>query len=302
MNAIRRILCPSDFSDFSRRGLEHATALAAWFGAEVTCLYVHPVMASLSALSSGGLGPVPVEPPPDSLYADELREFVAPARAKGIKTETVVAEGNAAAQILNHARWLPADLIVMGTHGRGGFERWVLGSVTEKVLRKAECPVLTVSRRARKTPASGRAPFGKIVCAVDFSTPSEKAVEFAVSLAREEQAKLILVHAVESLPETDLRHMPSFDLSAYRRDTEEFMRARLYEVLSNGDREAVRAEEVLAWGRAYPVILQVAAERDADLIVMGVHGRNPLDLMMFGSTTHHVVRAADCPVLTLRAS
>lgn len=302
MNPIQKILCPSDFSDFSRRGLEYAAALAAWYGAEITCLYVHPVMAAIGALSSGGLGPVPVEPPPEAFYEEEIKRFVEPLKARGLRTDTAVAEGNPAAQILSQARWLPADLIVMGTHGRGGFERWVLGSVTEKVLRKAECPVLTVSQRTLKMPAAGRAPFSKILCGVDFSPSSQRAVEFAVSLAIEGHARLFLVHAVEALPETELRHTPTFDLQAYRRSAEEFLGKKLSEVLSNGMRENVRAEEILVWGRAYREILRVASEKDVDLIVMGVQGRSPLDLMMFGSTTHHVVRAADCPVLSIRGA
>src|SRR5262245_58717603 len=145
MIRIRRILCPTDFSEYARRALHQAVPVAQWYEASLTALHVLP-----AALPVDGVFPFPLAPiVHEGVRARvdrELEEFVAPARAAGIPAETAVREGTPVAEILNLARRLPADLLVMGTHGQGGLERLVLGSVTESVLRRAPCPVLTGAR------------------------------------------------------------------------------------------------------------------------------------------------------------
>src|SRR5439155_13561294 len=108
-------------------------------------------------------------------------------------TETVITEGRADRRILEHAASLPADLIVLGTHGRSGFEHLLLGSVAEKVLRQARCPVLTVP------PKSGAAPplYKRLLCPVDFSEPSIRALRFALSIAQESGPHVTVLHAFE---------------------------------------------------------------------------------------------------------
>ena len=96
-----------------------------------------------------------------------------------------IGEGNTAAEVVARASAMPSDLIVMGTHGRAGFERVVLGSVTEKVLRRAPCPVLTVPRNVADAVPAPPVLFTRIVCAVDFSDCSIHALNYAMSLAQE---------------------------------------------------------------------------------------------------------------------
>ena len=102
--------------------------------------------------------------------------------------------GNPVREILHVAASLPADLIVMGTHGASGFEHLVLGSVTEKVFRKAGCPVMTVPPRAHATSVL---PFKQLLCAIDFSESSPAGVELAVSLAQDAGAGLTIVHVIQ---------------------------------------------------------------------------------------------------------
>ena len=106
----------------------------------------------------------------------------------------MVESGYPVRHILARAAALPADLVVMGTHGRSGFERLVLGSVTEKVLRKAPCPVMAVPPPAVTV---GKLPYGRLLCPVDFSDSSEAALRFACSIAEEADARLTIVHVFD---------------------------------------------------------------------------------------------------------
>jgi nucleotide-binding universal stress UspA family protein len=141
MIEIRRILCPIDFSDFSRRALDHAVAIARWYEATVTALHVF----SPAPVAAFGPGPVAFEPivltavDREQLLAD-TEAFAKTGSATSATIEAVVREGYTAAEILEQAASMEADLLVIGTHGRSGFERLVLGSVAEQVLWKANCP------------------------------------------------------------------------------------------------------------------------------------------------------------------
>ena len=212
-----------------------------------------------------------------------------------------VVEGRVVAELLARARSWPADLIVMGTHGRGGFERWVLGSVTEKVLRQAPCPVLTVPPPATGVHPEGSVLFRRIVCPVDFSPASLAALSHALRLAEESCAELHVLHVVEWLAEEDpTAHISGFDVPEFRRHLRRDAEARLSK-LDPRRRRATGASRTSSsrGGRPWREILRVAEEQDAEIVVMGVRGRNPVDLALFGSTTHHVVRGARCPVLVV---
>ena len=140
-------------------------------------------------------------PTPDDLEASAgVGEAFRRVRGRGgLPLEFEIGQGDAAVEILERSSALPSDLIVMGTHGRHGFDRLVLGSVTEKVIRKARCPVMTVPPgTAEAVPASPL--FKRILCAIDFSDASLKALDHAMSLAEEADAHLTLAHVVEVTP------------------------------------------------------------------------------------------------------
>jgi len=298
---ISRVLCPIDFSETSRHAIEQAAAIAGWYRAQLTVLHVYsPVFM-----------PVPMLPAPGDRVADselervrgEARAFLDASPSAGVDVDLTLAVGSAAAQILDRAAALPADLIVMGTHGASGFEHAMLGSVTEKVLRRATCPVLTVPPRAHVT---SRLPFRRIVCAVDFSEWSSAALVLAASVAQESGASLALVHVLEwpwdEPPPPVFSAWPEHAaaLSEFRRYLVTSATNRLESIASEVADDRSVATVHVAHGKPYVQLLRVAADLDADLIVLGVHGRNPIDLAVFGSTTNQVVRRATCPVLTLR--
>jgi nucleotide-binding universal stress UspA family protein len=228
----------------------------------------------------------------------ELLKFVGETANATPRPQLLVRSGPAAATVLGYAVENNTDLIVLGTHGRTGFERFMLGSVTEKVVRKATCPVLAVPRSASESPQ--RPLFGRILCAVDFSPASDRAAQYALSLAQEAKGHVTLLHVVEWLPDASFAKYPGFDVDHFRKSLLADARART---------EALVPEEARAWcevdtrvvcGKPYQEILRIARNDDADLVVLGVHGHGPIDRMLFGSTPQQVVRQAECPVLTIR--
>ena len=213
-----------------------------------------------------------------------------------MKADAIVDDGAPAAGILARAASMSADLLVMGTHGLGGFERFVLGSVTEKILRKARCPVLTVPPPAETTAAL---PYKRLLCPVDFSASSLAALEFAFSLAKEADAHLTILHVFDWPPDEEL-FVEAFDASRFRDLVQEGVRGRLDALVTDDVRLWCSPETKVDYGKPYRRILESAERESADLIVIGVRGRNPVDLALFGSTANQVVRRASCPVLTLK--
>jgi nucleotide-binding universal stress UspA family protein len=206
--------------------------------------------------------------------------------------EAAVCEGHVPDSILAFAVSHQIDLIVMGTHGRHGFDHLLLGSVTERVLRKARCPVLAVRRPARDFVAPSDAVeavhLHKIVFATDFSEHADHALGYALSLAQEYEAELTLLHVLEDIP-------PSWDLSAVSADVVE----RLEKSIPQEARDWCRIKSRLRVGRSYQEIVRFALINGVDLVILGVRGRNALDLALFGSTTHRVIHQAPCPVLAI---
>lgn len=304
MIEIARILCPIDFSDFSRRAFDHAVALARWYGSTITLLHVYS-SAPVAAYAPGSpMHPAVALTPTDrEAILAAMRRFAEEEVGPTATLEYEAREGAVASEILAAAD--ASDLIVMGTHGRSGFERLLLGSITERVLRKAVCPVLTVPRRTPDAVPSAPALFTNILCATDFSDCATHALNHAMSLAQEASARLTVLHVVEVLPEwprdTDgaIRARPR-DMEAYVAEIEQEREERLRAAVPESVRMYCTVDTVLARGAAYREIVRVAAERRSDLIVLGIHGRGATDLLFFGSTTQHVVRQASCPVLTVR--
>lgn len=295
MRQIKTILCPVDLSDVSHSAIDHAVLMAGWYDAEITALHVYnPLVIPSADFTLDGVVPTPAMTDDEvAQVREQVRAFFN--RAGAVDIDVQIDSGRPANRILERAGSLPADLIVIGTHGTGGFEYLVLGSVTEKVLRKATCPVMTVPPHGRTT---GKLPFKRLLCPVDFSDSSLAALDFAFSLAQGGEAELTLLHVFEWPAEVTSAF---FNIAAYREEVERDASARLQLLIPLSINEWCRPTTRVVHGKAYREILGAATEDGADLIVMGVHGRNALDLMLFGSTTNQVIRRATCPVLTLRA-
>ncbi|MGC4081059.1 MAG: universal stress protein [Vicinamibacterales bacterium] len=168
--------------------------------------------------------------------------------------------------------------------------------MTERVVRTARRPVITVPPPSEST---SKLPFKRVLCGVDFSEPSMAAVHYAVSLAKESDSELTLLHVLEFPNEEPADVTLPFDMGAYRAAVQEEFDAASSTLLTEDVRTFCNPTTKLAHGRPYEQILDTAGSMQADLIVLGVHGRNAVDLMLFGSTTNQVIRRVTCPVLTL---
>lgn len=300
MIGLRRIICPTDFSDNARLALDQAIMLARWSGASITVMHVAESLPPLPVETHAalpGLGPLAAD-----LRANlekELGQFAARATQRGVRVETMLSHGDPADEILRGVEEHGADLLVMGTHGRSGFRRFMLGSVTEKVLHLSHCPVLTLSGEAVVTTAPEGPPFSRILCAIDFSDASTAAMRTSLELAGKIGARLALVHVVELLPDWEIRERTHFDIPEFGRYLENDAREMLRDLVPAEVREKAGVELMVVRGRPHREVLRIATEMKTDLIVMGVQGRGAMDLMIFGSTTRHVVREARCPVLTI---
>ncbi len=287
MLILSRILCPVDRSDIAKRALRYAFRLARQHGARLRVLHVvEPgIVVGDSEGASAGL-------PADVLAAaeEDIGWLVASVVDTEVEMDTVVRDGPVARTILREARDDGASLIVVGTHGRGGFERLALGSVTEKLLRKASCPVLVVPRGdGADMPLAAQ----RVVCPTDFSAPAAAALDYARVMATATSAALSIVTVVEwPFGETTGEDA----VAALRRSLEAEAASKLQAAIVDG---GPPTETTVLYGKPWKEIVAFTRAQRAGLIVMGVAGRGAIDLAVLGSTTHHVVREAPCPVLVV---
>jgi nucleotide-binding universal stress UspA family protein len=301
MLEIRQILVPCDFSDSSRQALDRAATLARWYDAEITLLHVVPLWPTMSEFPPY-VNPISLETTTHDQLARELKGFAEPVVQAWVDVHYLVRNGDPTDTILTVADEIGSDLVVMGTHGRRGFDRWAVGSVTEKVLRRSACPVLAIRLGADVPIPAGVAPFKRIVCGLDFSKVSREALDYALALAEEADAQLTLVHVVEWQHATDALLAPEAGGPNYQEYVERIARQEIDKAVPAAARDWCRLEKLVVAGKAHAEILRIAEERKAQLIVLGIHGASALNVMLFGSTARHVVRDAPCPVLTVRSS
>jgi nucleotide-binding universal stress UspA family protein len=297
MTAFTHILCPVDFSDFSRHALDHAVALARQHSARLTALYVvPPVQTTYPAIGLGAYVPYAYTIDDLKEFQRALERFVADV---GYPVAAVSVEALVVDEILKRAAELPADLIVMGTHGRSGFDRLLLGSVAERVLAKAPCPVLTIPRRAPDTAPSGPLTFRNVLCPIDFSPSSLAALKYAEGLVTAD-TQLRVLHVAERLPSWQLVPAVATGAPDDPLVVLQEARKRVHRVVPAAWQRTGQVLEMVTEGDAGDQILDTARAERIDLIVMGAHAGKS-GLLGFGSTTHDVLRGATCPVLTLKA-
>jgi len=221
----------------------------------------------------------------------QLHRFTQQYSAGRLQPELIVDQGNAPRSILSFAQKENMESIVMGTHGRSGFDRLVLGSSTDRVIRKAACPVLVVSNAAQKAldvEPDRRHRLSRILYCTDFSHNSEQGLGYAISLAAEYKAELALFHVTGKPPDVS----KAYAIVAAR--TQE-----LDKLVSETERENLNVRSAVRFGKPYEEIVRYANEEQADLIIMTARGGDAVDRAVFGSTTYRVIQLGPCPVLAI---
>jgi nucleotide-binding universal stress UspA family protein len=293
---IKLILCPIDFSEFSVTAYQHALSVAEHYRAKLVAQHIVELWRHPAAdfVASAGLYEEYSQALRES-GKEQLKEFVKKHTNDEIQPELVVQTGVAADSILSFAQLQKADVIVMGTHGRRGFDRLMLGSVTDRVMRTAPCPVLVASKPPQGSVAVGKERghvhhLSRILFCADFSENSEGALKYAISATAEYDAELTLLHVVEGVPS--------------QAETEEAMAAaaeRLDKLIPLEGRKTLKIKTAVRIGKPYAQIIQLALETQIDLVTMGVRGRGALDVAVFGSTTYRVMQLGSCPVLAVHS-
>jgi nucleotide-binding universal stress UspA family protein len=276
--SIRKILLATDFSEASVGALPYARAVAAHHDSEV---YVVNVAGS-------GIFPVLAAKDQERILAESqlmMRPFLQSALAEGPRWKSLIKGGDAAQVIGELARELKVDLLVLGTNGRRGLKRFVLGSVAEEIFRVVPCPVLTIGPKARRqVPQETR--LSNVLFATDMTATSLDALPLASQLAQTYSTTLTVLHVVR-----------------VNKDIES-AQSRLAAMLQEVPLGAVQVEPLVRAGAPAETILNVAAEKKTELIVLGVRHGGSWDRAAThapGPVAYDVVAQASCPVLTLRS-
>jgi nucleotide-binding universal stress UspA family protein len=201
--------------------------------------------------------------------------------------EVLMAEGDVAESILECACKRHIDLIVMGTHGRSGLSKMLLGSVAERIFRHSAIPVLTLGPYVHHKPAFGAK---HILAPVDFTPASRESAKYACRLARQHNSELVLLHVVEH-PD----NQAVADIECLKRSVEQSLAE-----LVQREIEPDKVKTIARIGRVVPTVLSVAAECKADLMVLGVHTYPGLINRFRWQVAYDLVRQAACPVVTVR--
>jgi nucleotide-binding universal stress UspA family protein len=286
--SLKNILFATDFSPAAEAALPYAIGLAQRYGGTVHGLHVrfpatYPVVGpeAMPQIMEAAEEQAKIE-------AQQLHTMLA-----GVPHEVSVAEGEVWPTISEIARKEKTDLIVIGTHGRTGVTRALLGSVAEEIFRRAAPPVLTVGPHVSKD-TERRLEMKEILYATDFSRESLEALPFAVSLAQEHQARLTLLHVVTPPEVGELVHAEQYA---------ESIRRRLQALVPAEAEPWCEPNFMVKHGPEADKIMEVANALGADLIVLGVRGAEGAmgaATHLLQSIAHRVVTQARCPVLTVR--
>lgn len=290
MLPISRILAPVDFSDRCLGMMAYVSAMARTYGAEVTLLHIVPPFYGIPPTGLSGPAMIPVSPTILENKTKELEAF-AVRELQGIPVRRQVYQGDMVAQIVDFARAEQASLIAMPTHGYGVLRRFLIDSVTAKVLHDVPCPVLT-GVHIPERPAPQKVSFSHILCAVDLGPQSHEVLRWASRLASDFGAKLGIVHAMSALnPGVTLLLSPDFEM-----EMEKPVRAALEQLQSGVGAEsaAIYIEE----GDAPKTVSAAAKSAGADLLVIG-RGTVEDESGRLRTNAYAIIRQSPCPVISI---
>jgi nucleotide-binding universal stress UspA family protein len=298
--SIRNILVPIDFSDMSIQAIKGARRLARRFGAKIHLAHVRQVdYAAAFAAPAPPFAPFSVMTYEQDGEKRVLNELNALARESGVSSAIchVLGGGPAFDEICRVAQKIPADLIVMPTHGRTGLKHVFLGSTAERIVQHSPYPVLVTRGSTLQSKNGSRYRINTILVPVDFSSCAREGLDYAIRFADEFGARIILLHATslgyiyltEGRAIYEVRRLQQ----AARENAERQMR-KLVRTTKFG---RVKYETAFSDGSPALDICAFAKDHDVDLIIASTHGFTGLKHVLLGSIAEQVVRHATCSVL-----
>ncbi len=286
------VLVPTDGSECARVGARHGVRIAREFDATVHAVHALDTGAGLRSLDlpPSGQGRDQQRAAGEQILSDVAQlgdEF-------GVTVTTDLLEGDPAKTITDTLVDDGIDFVAMGTRGRSNLERHLLGSVTERVVRTSPVPVLTVRSETEPSIPVGQG-YTDVLLPTRGGEGSELAVEHAASIAARFDATLHAMYVVDVRSQAAKHDI--YDLEAL---VDELKTAVTDTVLDRADAAGVDARAVVQQGTPHSAIQRYADSTGIDLMIMGTHGRGPVEQFLLGSITERTIRTADVPVITVR--
>jgi len=282
---LKNILFATDFSQAADAAAPIAIQIARRYGAKVYGVHVNQFENYALAAAEAWSAMAQAAEEEAKEHNQHLEE-----QLNGVEHEVVIAEGNISESISNVIQQKEIDLVVLGTRGRTGIGKTILGSVAEQILRQSPCPVLTVGPHVNPW-SDEYVKMREIVYATDLATDTPVAAPYAISLAQENQAHLVLLHVIEHPKPGDLVDSPEGGNLKAR---------KLQQLVTEQAGLWCDPTYIVEQGPAAEKILDVANRRHTDLIVLGARSARGLATHLNIGTVHKVVSQARCPVLTVR--
>ncbi len=298
MNDIKKILVPVDFSEPSKKAVNYGLSLALQFNARLVLSHIVPSSTAL-------IYTFPTESfafeKEQARYAKSMLPTLVPERYRErVDLQTIVKVGEVRSELMGIVNDDKIDLVIMGTHGRGTLDRMMLGSLTERMLRKIPVPLLTVSHLdpAKEIHDCSPVPMRHILYATDLSDSADVGLKFSAELARGTGARLTVLHVLKTTETVywgaEGGYLPE-ELDTLRDDALLRLRASVPAELCEG----LEVETMMTEGEAAREIVRIADEDAVDLVVLNMHGKGFVERALVGSTAERVIRTAHVPVLSI---
>ncbi len=320
----QKIMCAIDFSDFSDIVIAYGKSLASEFGSTLCLCHILSGTLMISSLGHSYIDYTDIEAGRVQSAKDKLGKM---AEELDIECEIIVSTGHAADEISRIVSKNNIDMVIAATHGGSGIKRFLIGSVTDRLVKTLQCPLLVLfAQKKHSSSVIGKnIKLKKILVGCDFSPDSQLAFDHALSLAQEFQTQLYLAHVVRPSEQIELSasdyikiqedgDYTNWTRSEYlelkKKATNEDLKNKktlfhhfekqLLDMVPEDCRNWCTPITVLLEGQPYKELTDYAVQKEVDMIVIGVHGHSLLERFIVGSTTDRVISQASCPVLVVR--
>lgn len=319
----QKIMCAIDFSDFSNIVLAYGKSLASEFGSTLYLCHILSGTLMISSLGHSYVDYPDIEADRAKAATEKLEKM---AEQIGMKCEIIVSTGHVPDELNKIATQHHIDMVIAATHGGSGIKRFLIGSVTDRLVKILQCPLLVLFAQQKHIGPviEEKLKFERILVGCDFSPDSQLAFDHALNLAQEFQTQLYLAHVIRPMEQIEIHtadHIPlqedgytnwsrpeyqELQKKAAAKDSEtqktlfQNLKEKLTHMVPEESRNWCTPVTILLKGQPYKELIDYAEQNNVDMIVLGVHGHGLLERFLVGSTTDRVISRARCPVLVVR--